>query len=517
MINKPVKTVELGAGRGADVQAAARLVHQFGNRVRKRTRSLMTPQGTSADLSRGQCLAKLFLDSKGWVHRRVDALTLASDGTTRRAISFDVEIPPEFKIEGSEKRVLVPLALIEKGALRKVSTEDPAGHPLPVFGAWKNTKLAVEMLQALVPGFAVGSAAYEKQLSVLNGIVFAPASGMSKEDRQKREAATAEFNDWLSNLSEAEGQGNRAVYLETFRRLALSFLDHFLLAVEVKEEFVGTRCVLKFAYERDLPILDEGNFIAATRMIVPDIGFARSQHIEVSVPPGLSVRELQVVDLVDDEAVAKRFDTPDGERSTAHVALAAAERTSVGQILIEMTPVGPGIHSFTRMGLAIIAALVALGLAEKWDWVSVVAHDYRIPSQSASVLLIGPALFLSWMARAPEHDAVALLLRPLRLVLMYCTVVLLVLAAAAAVPLTPDAWETVWQAAFGGTVLAVVSYFAYAWNIPRGIARAQAWSIAVAIATPPWIMRTGNSISRFLSAKRRKAIDWVKGRLRRQR
>jgi hypothetical protein len=427
-------------------------------------------------LSRGQRLATLFLDSKSWVHRRVDALTLDPDGTTRRAISFDVEIPRDYKIDGSEKRVLVPLALIEKGALRKVSTEDPAGHPLPVFGAWKNTRLAVEMLEALVPDQWLNSVSREQQRGVLNGIVFAPGASNVGEDRGKREKATADFNNWLEGMREAADAEGRLSYLETFRRLTLSFLNHFFLVVEVKDEFVGTRCILKFAYDSDLPIFDEGNFVAATRMVIPDIGFARSQHIEVTVPPGLYVRELQVVDIVDDDAVGKRSDTPDGERSTAHVALVPAERTSVGQISIEMAPVGPGIHSFTRLGLIIVSGLVALGLSEKWDLISVVTQDFKIPSQSASVLLVGPALFLSWMARSPEHEAVALLLRPLRLVLMYCTGVLLVLAIAAAVPLTPDAWETVWQAAFGGTLLAGTSYFAFLWNVPRALARGASWA-----------------------------------------
>ncbi|WPU08944.1 hypothetical protein [Pseudarthrobacter oxydans] len=446
----------------------------------------------------------------------MDALTLGSEGTTRRAISFDVEVPVEYRIDGSEERVLVPLALIEKGTLRKVSTEDPAGHPLPVFGAWKNTRLAVEMLEALVPDFSQDSTSSRIQQDVLQDIVFAPAPETGEDNEEKRRAASENFIKWLQALQQAPENSGRTAYLETFGRLALSFLDHFLLVVEVKEDFVGTRCVLKFAYDSDLPILDEGNYVAATRMIIPDIGFARSQHIEVTVPTGLCARELRVVDLVDDGALDTKVDTPEGERSTAHVALAAAERTSVGEVLIEMIPAGPGIHSFTRLGLAVVSGLVAVGLAEKWDWVAVVTQEFKVPSQSASVLLIGPALFLSWMARSPEHDAVALLLKPLRLVLMYCTIVLLVLATAAAVPLTPEAWEIAWEAAFGGTLLAVVSYFAYLWNAPRAIARGATLVIAGFKAASSCLKNGANQIKRFLKRKKQKGRRLAKRRLRRQ-
>ena len=70
--------------------------------------------GDSPD--RGRRIAALLFGAPLWVHRRVDSISLGSTGTTRRAISFDFTLPADLAVSGSDGRVLVPLALIEKGA-----------------------------------------------------------------------------------------------------------------------------------------------------------------------------------------------------------------------------------------------------------------------------------------------------------------------------------------------------------------------------------------------------------------
>ncbi|MFC8522353.1 hypothetical protein [Pseudarthrobacter sp. NPDC057230] len=418
--------------------------------------------------TRGQLLAWLFLDSQTWVHRRVDALTLGEDGTTKRAISFDLTVPGGGReIIGSEGRVVVPLALIEKGALRRVSTKDPAGHPMPVLSTAQNVELAAEMLLALVPQPWIAQGARGDLTSTLKGILRAPAAGLGPESDQKREAARSNWSKWKENSLTIPPSHNATTYASTLERLVLGFLDHFLLAVYLKAEFVDKRCVLKFSYDRDISLSGAGNFVAAAQMVIPDVGFAESQHIEVIVPSGIRIETLEVIETADGQPIARAIDLPEGDRSIAHVAFAATDRTAEGLVSVEMTPVAAGIHQFSRLALAIVIAAVSLGFAERYDLLDIVGSSFVIPSQSASILLIGPALFLSWMARSPEHDAVSQLLLPLRRILLYCTGVLLVLAIAAAVPLTREAWDVAWLLAGGGVFAAAASYICYFWNLPR--------------------------------------------------
>jgi hypothetical protein len=85
--------------------------------------------------------------------------------------------------------------------------------------------------------------------------------------------------------------------------------------------------------------------------------------------------------------------------------------------------------------------LVAL---DRTHVLEIVGADFKVPSQAVSLLLLGPALFLSWMARAPEHRTLAALLLPLRVMLIICTAVLILAGVGVAVPLVLWAWNLVW-------------------------------------------------------------------------
>ncbi|WP_271396134.1 hypothetical protein [Neomicrococcus lactis] len=412
------------------------------------------------DLSRGELLAGLYLNSREWVHRRVDSITLEQDGTTRRNISFDVEIPAGMKVSGSKNRCIVPLGLIEKGALQRVSTSDPAGHPMPVLTKSQNSLLAVELLLSVIPVSWYDDATGDNQIrAVLSQITSAPGpGGTEEEDEVVRSHAKQSLQEWFNSRPNREDPIISADY-ETTCQMILSFLDHFLLAVQIKDEFVGTRCVLKFVYERDLEIGRSRRFVADIVIHLPDAGFAQSQHVEFTTPLGLKVPVMAV--LTDGEII---MDLSESDRRTAHVAFQAKGRTSQGSVLVEMNPISPGILHFTAFALTAVTLLTFLGLLEKLDLINLVGKTFRIPSQAVSLVLIGPALFLSWMSRAPEHEAIAVLLRPLRTTLLLCTCTLFLFATAAAVPLERFVWEIVWVLACIGTLSALTTFGIYIWE-----------------------------------------------------
>lgn len=418
------------------------------------------------DISRGAPLAMLLLGSSQWVHRRVDSLALGESGTTRRSVSFDVTVPKDLQIPltNAQVQVLVPLALIEKGALRRVTTKDPSGHPLPILGARDNSRLSAEMLLFMLDATPGGLAeAHDAKLFTLlqDVVAFQPGTG-SDEQRARLEAGI---------VVAAQAKGYAADVSELIQEIAKGFLDHFLLVAVVDSDLVGQRVVLKFSYDRDLPTPSPWNRVGVIDFSMPDVGLARSQHVEFEAPAGLIVKQLKVTETFAGEPVRQPFqDTPSGPRASAHVAFTPLRSTSGAIVRARVAPAGAGILSFTIIATVALAVFAMFVAGEKfWDWKILTTRS--LPSQAVSLILIGPALFLSWMARAPEHRTLATLLQPLRLILICCTAVLISAGVAVAFPLEKLARDVVWTGVPIAACAILVLLAVYLSNVPRGVAK----------------------------------------------
>lgn len=412
--------------------------------------------GIGSDPIRGSKFATLLLNFPRWVHRRVDRIVLGSDGTTRRSISFDLTVPEKREVRTPGEKVLVPLALIEKGALRNFSGADPDGHPMPILGAGDNALLTVELLQALVQ-----PARDSHHVSrIIDGIVRFPRNGTGGE------RLIDAWETWLGQASFPPHFPES--YLAQIDNMVKAFLENFLLVAELDESHLGKRCVLKVSYDRDLPVPVPGDNAVTMTFTLPDAGFAHSQHIEVDAP-GLRMRWLEVIEFMREEAVDLVSDTVMTERSTAHVAFRPHDINSSAAVLFAVSPMRSGISGFTVTAAVAVLVFAVLVLVERADLADIVGTEFAIPSPSVSLLLVGPALFLSWMARSPEHRAVAVVLAPLRWVLLICTTVLVLAGFAVAVPLQPWAWSAAWDAVVVLSVLNVLLLIASSLNVLSGL------------------------------------------------
>ncbi|WP_415854316.1 hypothetical protein [Sinomonas sp. G460-2] len=394
------------------------------------------------DPSRGEILTSLVIGAQTWIHRRVDSFTLGAGGTTRRSMSFDLTIPPDFTLLGPKDQVLVPLALIEKGALRRVDTDDPDRHPMPVLGAAENSRLTAELLAFLLEPAAPGLGFPSSRLRLLLDRLVAFRPGIDSD--ADRAHIVAELDNAIRDAW-PDPDGEQAEVAALAEHIARGFLDHFLLVVAVSSDLVGRRVVLKFGYDREVGAPDWGNRVGAIRFSLPDVGLSRSQHVEFEAPPGLKVVELDVAETFREHPTGNGgVDHPAEQRAVAHVAFTPTRPLSGAEARVEVAPVGSGIYSFTVVAVLAVLAFSGLIINERQPGVQLVSLDFHVPSQSVSLLLIGPALFLSWMARAPEHRALAALLAPLRLMLAVCTLALLLAGVAVAVPLERWVWDTIW-------------------------------------------------------------------------
>lgn len=401
--------------------------------------------------SDGAKLKRLMLASQTWIHRRVDTLKLGAEGPTRRTVSLDVTVPKRSAIIGTRGKILVPLALIAKARLRDVDTADRDGKSLPILGTEDNSSLARELLLNLVPAWILK----ERELNAecrthIDKVVSANV---------RKSPELASFDLWMSKVSLRHGREQDAD-LSVFAALARQLSENFLLIVEVDQAILGTRTILKFSHDLDTPAVSGGAETAGFGLRIADFGFAASQHVEVQVPAGLAIESMYVVELDPaGEPVDYDFDIADVERTISHVALTPGSRFSTGELRVDVIPARRGIYWFAKVAVPAVFVLALLAWLEKLDILQIVAQDFDIPSQSVSLFLTGPAILLSWMARTPEHTLTGTLLSPLRYMFMISSVSLILMAAAAAIPLAPAAWEILWITA------GVIQLSAFLWLI----------------------------------------------------
>lgn len=395
--------------------------------------------GAHLEVSHGDLMAELLLESASWVHRRVESLRMDANGGTRLLASLDMTLPEPAIRRGS--RVVVPLAVVQKGALRKVDTRDHSGAPMPVLDTADNGGLVVEMLGALgdsiLPARVVGSPRFE---SVLRSLVFCdPASATSQ---------VARFRGWL----DANGVNPDHPDHELFSSMVAQFSSHFLFAVEMSADVVGERTVVKYSYEDLLPELERRRHVPTwLERQVGNYAMGASYHFELEAPAGVGFRWLHLYESQPDGSgtVLRCRDaatSPRNPETVLHVACQPGHRLTRASIEAGLSPPLGGLVSVAFWGALLATFCVIFGGAYAFFPEAFLAKSGTI-SPVASLVLAGPALLLSWLSRAPEHVMVARVLWPVRRLLVQSSLVLFGLALVLAVPLVQPwngwAWSAV--------------------------------------------------------------------------
>ncbi|MGY1673485.1 hypothetical protein [Geodermatophilus sp. SYSU D00710] len=383
-------------------------------------------------MSTGEILAGLLLRSDTWMHRRVESLRMDANGSTRLHVSVDYTLPTPV-IPRSRDRVLLPLGLVRKGALRTVDTRGSSGQPLAILDSEENGDLAVDMLLAIAAqALPAAIASSDGCREALESVVFCGAWDARR--------AVTQFDAWLEQQPGVEPGPARDVFAGMVRQLA----SLFLFAVEVAADGVGTRSIVKYSYEDEIPTIRKIHIPTTIGRDVPQFGMAASWHFEVEAPPGLGVRRLRVREYQADGAAVGAWEESSSGRdvdTVAHVACRPEHRFTTATAEIVLTPQVRGLPRAAFWGaMATLGLLVLALVARGFPGVFVGAGPGG--SSPASILLAGPALLLSWLSRAPEHVMVARLLWPLRWVLVLSSFVLFGMALIVTVPLLSP-WKTI--------------------------------------------------------------------------
>lgn len=413
----------------------------------------------------GLNLMVLLLQSQDWLHRRVDALRLDPDGTTRRYVSVDLTMDDSLAISShSKNRVIVPLGVMRKGAIRRLDAkQDSKG--IIVLGQEQNSALAKSMLAAglgTLPQKCLDRPSSTLLDSILDALV-SPESGSEPQ-------ALENYNKWKAEHLDLKGlDSDHKLRLALIDALARRFTDHYLFLVEIDSALLGTRTTLKYSLDQTMPDSEkDGLHQIRFHYALPDFGFAKSQHMELEIPRGLTLIEMDFL-AFDQKGIVRQISTDkpsDGNRM-GHTVLAPKDPVYEAEVWATVAPSKQGIYTFSKWASIITAGLVVLSVAVRLFDTEFLRIEAIVPSPAASIILIAPALLLSWIGREPEHELVAALLQPLRTIVFSCAGVLVAMAALAAIPLSPIIWNVVWIGVYIGTLAIVVYAIRVFWAYGR--------------------------------------------------
>ncbi|MDR6688962.1 hypothetical protein J2Y41_004561 [Arthrobacter sp. 1088] len=379
-------------------------------------------------------------------------MRLDADGTTRRFVSLDMTIPKRLMCTGSAGRMLVPLGVLEKGTKQRFDASHD-GKSVPVLGRRENSVVVAQMLRASQPFFLTPRGASEAERDSL----FVRIAACDPEDS---EIIWQEYLDWSEGiLNGRELEDVQGAELEQFDALVNQMTMNFVLLVEVEDHLAGKRTVMKYALDQDDPITrDPGTSRVIIAQDVPDLGFAASHHVELEVPAGLTVHELKLVELKGEtDKNQDRFASKESIGRVAHVSLDPSTPDATGILRAEVRVAKQGVFSFTIATVCALLVVVLIATTLRHFNEFFLRGGPEIPSPAASILLVGPALLISWVSRTPEHPMLARMLRPLRHMLTIAAVSLVVMAGLAAVKVQPAIWNFAWIA------LLVVALLNLAW------------------------------------------------------
>jgi hypothetical protein len=418
-------------------------------------------------MSRGAKLEYLLANSPSWVHRRVDSLRLDTDGSTRRFVSVDLTVPQGYGIDGSSERIIVPLGVLEKGPKQRLDTSYD-GKPIPVLSRADNSSLVADMLESSQPAILRGPKAKARDL-------FVRIASCTPENAEKLEEEYIAWSGRILKGRKLPPDEDRA--LAAFDALVGQMARNFVLLVEVDESLVARRVIMKYALDQAEP---DSHGSGTKRLVIAqpvyDLGFSASHHMEVEVPAGLLVESLTLGELgIAADGSDDRFATAPSEGRIAHVNIEPSGPIAVGVLRAEIAVARQGIFSFTEVTVASLVVLVTVATVIRVYEDFFLRGAVEIPSPAASILLVGPALLISWMSRLPEHPLVARMVLPLRNMLFASAIALISMAALAAVKIQPLVWFWAWAAIILLTAALVIRLLAFRfdWQFKRGTSESE--------------------------------------------
>ncbi len=391
----------------------------------------------------GDVLRSLFLASPRWVHRRVQTISNVEAGSLKLQCSLDVTPPAKATIPSSKGCIIIPIAVMRKETMVGWWVEDSSGHPLSVINRNRSSELVLDMLISALKVIGLepprDAVEFSKLFSYIdNGDVSAHGTCTDLLEYFFKDGAaggTAELNE------------KEHARRELVRELAMLLQQYWIVLVEVPVECAGRRIIIRYGYDLPAKIRPPRHWRNNNgfSIDIDDAGFSMSLHHEVHVAPEAELFDTSLRYRSVSGEMSRVFDKNKVRQSKAHIQTNSyLPRFGRATLEFRVRPFRGGIRSFTLLatGAVMLSALIT-GLIPL-DLNGVFLQESWRETTSAAVILVLPALLLSWMARAPEPLMVEGTLIRLRLINLLLAASILFVATALSTLWQPVVWHSLW-------------------------------------------------------------------------
>ncbi|WP_282945857.1 hypothetical protein [Cellulomonas endometrii] len=452
------------------------------------------PTGVDVAGDTAASLAAVLFSQKRWQFRKVESRLFqeGSYSVTRVSIDCVPHALPGLRYQlddveptgPNDSLVLVPITVMQKGALRSFDMRDGAGNAMPVIGRSEYSGLMIETLI-----FEVGDAA----------VVGCDTGVLREALHAVVDADPHEAGDVAVDLVvDGTYRGVRCLNPEEMTtyaaNLILSLTDSYVMIALLPEQQAGRRQVIKYGhhsvehFERPTS-RDHRSGLAHVLQVLKDrFGFttgpikrfrlaagleAMKIKFDLSHPEGSASHHFEVV--IPDGLRCERLNMPAGyahaDRNTvdttptgvAH-AVAAYDRNPDDGAVVEFRVPLEGLRQTAAVVCLITSAMLLLGLLLPGPQDALLSAS----DGAAALLLAVPAVVFALAVGGGEHEMVAWMLRPLRFVVVGCALLLLACAGSIVGVLHDWARYPMWWA---GAVATLVTGITLAWTAVRVLVR----------------------------------------------
>ncbi|MDQ1204371.1 hypothetical protein [Microbacterium sp. SORGH_AS_0862] len=391
------------------------------------------------------------LNWDAWCFRRVDSIEPLDDERGHRRYSVDCTPPPDPRLayEPGERRhkkitkvngrVMLPLAYIEKGPLRRFDARTGEGGSLPVLGMSESIPIVVAMMERMLRVDGVTFTSHT--LPALREIA-GPATSSADRTEVLQFLATGRWRGTVAWAgSRPPSQLTSAAIQTTAQR--------FLLIALIDARYVGTRQLIKYSHawyvenswksRLTAPLVAAGWGPRILEVVPHMADAAASYHLELVVPRELRCTKVLLPPPESAPDVHGYVDT--AAQPVAHAFLSyTSAPAGPAEVHLSVPARGMWLTALLITGLtAVLVGLMRFLPYAKETWVN-------SPDSASALLIAAAALLVGYLAAGREHSLVLSALNFLRSLLLLSMLSLLLVATSIVGQLHQPYLDWLWAA-----------------------------------------------------------------------
>lgn len=420
-----------------------------------------------------QKFIKPLIFQRDWVHRVVVSIKYdAGELENSQSISLDCTVPdfPSWRAtniclsgDGSteltwaasrtkdDDQVIVPVAMLKKGIINKLDVTFE-GKSLSVLTTSQNRSLTFEIIRSSLSRLSLDATQIEQAMADVTCIYEQRPEGSVDQGSAD---ATQNILEIIESSQIIDEERSR-----TLSDFILLLQTHYLLFVLVPKSCVKKRVILKYKISGDASnkVTDPARKRLFTPLVADyelDLWWNKSNHhVDVSYPTELMISSV----VLSSESENFVIERPQVHRYHTNVPAELVDQFLGKKLYFKVVP---AVQSLRRWN-AWLSILFALGYSAGLFIQICATKNFGLDDASlrsaATVVLLLPALLVSWLARSNEHPFVAAAFSQLRLVFLLQALILYFSSATLVLHVGGWLWTLSWYAIY--CAAAVVSIYA---------------------------------------------------------